>query len=126
MDANLLALTLEFFSKIQGCYEELLTKAILLLHYRMKLLVLVHLYQLIEHTSHDLAKIVLNKFLLFQEDGETPTARGQKIINNTPMGEFGKPEDLKGAVKFLAGPESRFVTGIVLPVDGGFSAFSGV
>lgn len=67
-----------------------------------------------------------NKFLLFQEDGETPTARGQKIINNTPMGEFGKPEDLKGAVKFLAGPDSRFVTGIVLPVDGGFSAFSGV
>jgi NAD(P)-dependent dehydrogenase (short-subunit alcohol dehydrogenase family) len=67
-----------------------------------------------------------NKFLLFEEDGETPTARGQKIINNTPMGEFGKPEDLKGAIQFLAGPASRFVTGITLPVDGGFSAFSGV
>ena len=67
-----------------------------------------------------------NKFLLYQEDGVTPTARGQKIINNTPMGEFGSPDDLKGAIKFLAGPASRFVTGIVLPVDGGFSAFSGV
>ena len=67
-----------------------------------------------------------NKFLLYQEDGVTPTARGQKIINNTPMGEFGKPEDLKGAIKFLAGPDSRFVTGIILPVDGGFSAYSGV
>ena len=67
-----------------------------------------------------------NKFLLFKEDGETPTARGLKIINNTPMGEFGRPEDLKGAIKFLAGPDSRFVTGITLPVDGGFSAFSGV
>jgi NAD(P)-dependent dehydrogenase (short-subunit alcohol dehydrogenase family) len=67
-----------------------------------------------------------NKFLLYQEDGETPTARGQKIINNTPMGEFGSPDDLKGAIKFLAGPDSRFITGIILPVDGGFSAFSGV
>ncbi|MCM8530514.1 MAG: SDR family oxidoreductase [Lentisphaeraceae bacterium] len=67
-----------------------------------------------------------NKFLLYQEDGVTPTARGQKIINNTPMGEFGEPEDLKGAIKFLAGPASRFVTGVILPVDGGFSAFSGV
>ena len=67
-----------------------------------------------------------NKFLLYQEDGVTPTARGQKIINNTPMGEYGKPEDLKGAIKFLAGSGARFVTGITLPVDGGFSAFSGV
>jgi NAD(P)-dependent dehydrogenase (short-subunit alcohol dehydrogenase family) len=67
-----------------------------------------------------------NKFLLYQEDGETPTARGQKIINNTPMGQFGSPEDLKGSIKFLAGPDSRFITGIILPVDGGFSAFSGV
>lgn len=67
-----------------------------------------------------------NKFLLYREDGVTPSARGQKIINNTPMGEFGQPEDLKGAIKFLAGPGSRFVTGIILPVDGGFSAFAGV
>jgi NAD(P)-dependent dehydrogenase (short-subunit alcohol dehydrogenase family) len=67
-----------------------------------------------------------NKFLLYQEDGVTPTARGQKIINGTPMNEFGKPEDLKGATSFLAGPASRFITGIILPIDGGFSAFSGV
>ncbi len=67
-----------------------------------------------------------NRFLLFKEDGKTPTARGQKIINNTPMAEFGKAEDLKGATKFLAGDASRFVTGVILPVDGGFSAFSGV
>jgi len=67
-----------------------------------------------------------NRFLLYEQDGETLTARGQKIINNTPMHEFGKAEDLKGSMKFLAGPDSRFITGIVLPVDGGFSAFSGV
>ncbi|EDM26607.1 D-mannonate oxidoreductase [Lentisphaera araneosa HTCC2155] len=67
-----------------------------------------------------------NRFLLYEQDGETLTARGQKIINNTPMHEFGEPEDLKGSMKFLAGPGSRFITGIVLPVDGGFSAFSGV
>ena len=67
-----------------------------------------------------------NRFLLYEEDGVTLTARGQKIINNTPMGAFGDPEDLKSALKFLAADEARFVTGIVLPVDGGFSAFSGV
>jgi NAD(P)-dependent dehydrogenase (short-subunit alcohol dehydrogenase family) len=67
-----------------------------------------------------------NRFLLYEKDAKTLTARGQKIINNTPMHEFGEPEDLKGSLKFLAGPGSRFITGIVLPVDGGFSAFSGV
>ncbi|NQZ57202.1 MAG: SDR family oxidoreductase [Lentisphaeraceae bacterium] len=67
-----------------------------------------------------------NKFLLYQEDGETQTARGQKSINATPMSQFGKPEDLKGAIKFLAGPASRFVNGISLTVDGGFSAYAGV
>ena len=67
-----------------------------------------------------------NRFLLYEKDGKTLTARGQKIINSTPMHQFGEAEDLKGAIKFLAGPESRFITGIILPVDGGFSAFSGV
>jgi NAD(P)-dependent dehydrogenase (short-subunit alcohol dehydrogenase family) len=67
-----------------------------------------------------------NRFLLYEQDAKTLTARGQKIINNTPMHEFGKPEDLKGVMKFLAGPESRFINGIILPVDGGFSAFAGV
>lgn len=67
-----------------------------------------------------------NRFLLYQQDGETLTERGQKIITNTPMTRFGQPEDLKSAVEFLANPASRFVTGIVIPVDGGFSAYSGV
>jgi len=68
-----------------------------------------------------------NRFLLYEKDGQTLTARGQKIISNTPMDQFGQPEDLKGALLFLASETlSRFVTGIVLPVDGGFSAYSGV
>ncbi|MBW1697270.1 MAG: SDR family oxidoreductase [Deltaproteobacteria bacterium] len=68
-----------------------------------------------------------NRFLLYEKDGKALTARGRRILSQTPMGEFGRPEDLKGAVRYLASPElARFVTGIVLPVDGGFSAFSGV
>ncbi len=68
-----------------------------------------------------------NRFLLYEQDGRTLTSRGQKIISNTPMAQFGQPEDLKGALLFLASEGlSRFVTGIVLPVDGGFSAYSGV
>lgn len=67
-----------------------------------------------------------NKFLLYQEDGETLTDRGKKIINNTPMASFGDAQDLKGATVFLASDAARFVTGIILPVDGGFSAYSGV
>lgn len=67
-----------------------------------------------------------NRFLLYEEDGKTLTPRGQKIINGTPMGEFGSPEDLLGALLYLASDMSRFVTGVVLPVDGGFSSYSGV
>ncbi len=52
--------------------------------------------------------------------------RGQAIINHTPMRRFGIPEDLIGTVLWLLSPGSSFVTGIVVPVDGGFSAFSGV
>lgn len=67
-----------------------------------------------------------NKALLFHEDG-TPTPRTEKILRSTPMGRFGKPEELLGAVKFLTDAEaSGFVTGIVMPIDGGFSAYSGV
>lgn len=66
-----------------------------------------------------------NRYLLLNED-ESLTARGQTIINNTPMGKFGEPEDLIGTTLWLASDASRFVTGIVVPVDGGFSAFSGV
>lgn len=54
------------------------------------------------------------------------TARGRAIIEHTPMGRFGVPEDLLGAVLWLLSPASAFVTGVVLPIDGGFAAFSGV
>jgi NAD(P)-dependent dehydrogenase (short-subunit alcohol dehydrogenase family) len=67
-----------------------------------------------------------NRFLLTDQQTGELTARGKQIIDHTPMREFGKPEDLVGAVLWLASPASRFVTGIVVPVDGGFSAFAGV
>ncbi|MBM3709252.1 MAG: SDR family oxidoreductase [Actinobacteria bacterium] len=66
-----------------------------------------------------------NHYLLFENNGEL-TNRGKTIINHTPMGEFGKPEDLTGVCIWLASDASRFVTGIVIPIDGGFSAYSGV
>ena len=66
-----------------------------------------------------------NRSLLTEEDGSL-TERGQQIIANTPMGEFGNPEDLLGAVHWLSSDSSRFVTGTIIPVDGGFNAYSGV
>ena len=66
-----------------------------------------------------------NKNLLLNDDG-SHTERGEKIIRNTPMRRFGKAEELSGAIHFLCSDSSCFVTGIVLPVDGGFSAYSGV
>ncbi len=66
-----------------------------------------------------------NRFLLMNEDG-TPTPRTAKILNGTPMGKFGEPEDLIGATLYLLSDVSSFVTGIVIPIDGGFSAYSGV
>jgi NAD(P)-dependent dehydrogenase (short-subunit alcohol dehydrogenase family) len=66
-----------------------------------------------------------NRALLLNEDG-TLTARGQTIIDHTPAGRFGEPDDLIGTLIWLCGPGSGFVSGIVVPVDGGFSAFSGV
>ncbi len=67
-----------------------------------------------------------NKALLFNEDG-TPTPRTGKILAATPMGRFGKPEELLGTLRWLIDAEAAsFVTGIVVPVDGGFSAYSGV
>ncbi|HKQ93911.1 MAG TPA: SDR family oxidoreductase [Blastocatellia bacterium] len=61
-------------------------------------------------------------------DGKTgePTERGRSIIAHTPMGRFGEPDDLIGATLWLLSPASAFVTGVVVPVDGGFSAFGGV
>lgn len=66
-----------------------------------------------------------NEALLLNEDGGL-TERGQTIIDHTPMGRFGEPADLLGTVLWLLSPASRFVTGIIVPIDGGFSAFSGV
>lgn len=66
-----------------------------------------------------------NRFLLLNED-ESLTSRGQQIIEHTPMSRFGQPDDLSGTLLWLVSDASRFVTGIVVPVDGGFSAFSGV
>ena len=66
-----------------------------------------------------------NRHLLLEESGE-PTARGRKILRHTPMARFGEPEELVGAAVWLARDASRFVTGVGLPVDGGFSAQGGV
>ena len=67
-----------------------------------------------------------NRFLLTDKDSGELTPRGQSIIAHTPMNRFGIPEDLLGATLWLISPLSSFVTGAVIPIDGGFSAFSGV
>lgn len=68
-----------------------------------------------------------NVDLLYEEDHETLKPRGEKIINNTPMGRFGEADELLGGLLFLADENSAsFVNGVVLPIDGGFSAYSGV
>ena len=66
-----------------------------------------------------------NKKLLLNDDG-TPTTRGEAILRNTPMGRFGTPNELNGIIHFLCSDASKFITGAVVPVDGGFSSFSGV
>lgn len=67
-----------------------------------------------------------NRFLLTDKENGRLTRRGEQIISHTPMGRFGNPEDLLGPMLWLMSPASSFVTGIVVPVDGGFSAYSGV
>ncbi len=67
-----------------------------------------------------------NRFLLTERETGALTPRGKKIIEHTPLGRFGEPEDLVTTVAWLLSPGSTFVTGIVVPVDGGFSAFAGV
>ena len=67
-----------------------------------------------------------NRFLLTEEKSGELTARGKSIIEHTPMARFGQAEDLFGAILWLLSSASAFVTGIVVPIDGGFSAFSGV
>lgn len=66
-----------------------------------------------------------NRALLTNEDGSY-TDRGNTIIKNTPMNRFGSADELNGAIHYLCSDASKFVTGIVIPIDGGFSAFSGV
>ena len=67
-----------------------------------------------------------NRYLLTEEQTGKLSARGQSIIDHTPMARFGEPNDLVGATLWLLSPASSFVTGAVIPVDGGFTAFSGV
>ncbi|RAO99228.1 D-mannonate oxidoreductase [Petrotoga sp. 9PW.55.5.1] len=66
-----------------------------------------------------------NRFLLTNQDGSL-TQRGHKILDHTPMGRFGNPEDLISTVIWLISNYSEFVNGVVVPIDGGFSAYSGV
>lgn len=66
-----------------------------------------------------------NRYLLLDDNNEL-TERGKSIISHTPMKRFGEPSDLAGIVIYLASDASRFVTGTVIPVDGGFNAFAGV
>jgi NAD(P)-dependent dehydrogenase (short-subunit alcohol dehydrogenase family) len=67
-----------------------------------------------------------NRFLLTDKETGEWTARGKTIVGHTPMGRLGEPRDLIGCVLWLLSPAADFVTGVVIPIDGGFSAFSGV
>jgi len=67
-----------------------------------------------------------NRFLMTDKITGELSARGKKIMDHTPLGRFGTPDDLLGGMLWLLSPASKFVTGIVLPIDGGFSAYSGV
>jgi NAD(P)-dependent dehydrogenase (short-subunit alcohol dehydrogenase family) len=66
-----------------------------------------------------------NRGVLVEPDG-TPTPRAKTIVAKTPMGRFGNPDELIGAVRWLSSDAASFVTGAIIPIDGGFSAFSGV
>jgi NAD(P)-dependent dehydrogenase (short-subunit alcohol dehydrogenase family) len=67
-----------------------------------------------------------NRFLMVDEKTGKPTARGQKVMNSTPMGRYGEVEELQGTVLFLLSNISKFITGVCIPVDGGYSAYGGV
>ena len=66
-----------------------------------------------------------NRKLLLNDDG-TPTERGRQVIVKTPFGRFGNADEICGAVHFLISGASKFITGTVIPIDGGFSAYTGV
>lgn len=67
-----------------------------------------------------------NRYLMTDKETGKPTQRGSQVLGHTPMGRYGVPEDLIGPTLWLMSPASAFVTGIIVPVDGGFSAYSGV
>ncbi len=67
-----------------------------------------------------------NRFLLTDKETGQYTPRGQSVITHTPLARFGDPQELVGAVLWLLSPAASFVHGVVVPIDGGFSAFSGV
>jgi NAD(P)-dependent dehydrogenase (short-subunit alcohol dehydrogenase family) len=67
-----------------------------------------------------------NRFLMIDEASGKPTPRGNKVLSNTPMGRFGDVDELIGTSVYLLSDMSKFVTGVIIPIDGGFSAFSGV
>ena len=67
-----------------------------------------------------------NRFLLTEQATGKLTARGQKVIDHTPAGKFGAPADLVGGLVWLLSPSAKFVTGVVVPIDGGFAAYAGV
>ena len=67
-----------------------------------------------------------NRFLLYDKESGKLTARGEKILSNTPMGRFGETEEIIGTLLYLISDLSKFVTGVIIPVDGGFNAYSGV
>lgn len=67
-----------------------------------------------------------NRFLVLDEKTGGYSPRGNKIVSNTPMGKFGEPEDLQGVTLFLLSDISSFITGVIIPVDGGYSAYGGV
>jgi NAD(P)-dependent dehydrogenase (short-subunit alcohol dehydrogenase family) len=64
------------------------------------------------------------KFLHFDEKTGDPTARAEQVISHTPLGRYGEPDDLIGALIWLLSDASKFVTGAVIPIDGGFSCYS--
>ena len=67
-----------------------------------------------------------NRFLLFDEKSNNLTPRGKRIVDHTPQGKLGAPYDLISTVFWLLADESSFITGITVPVDGGFSAYNGI
>ena len=80
----------------------------------------------IDYTTEAVQETKIMDVFLYNPDGSL-SARSEKIISHTPLGRFGTPEDLSGSLLFLADETySGFITGVILPVDGGFSAYSGV